>query len=56
VGLIIGLQALLCGLISQDNSLVVVLFQPLRRSLQRIIDRRFYRRKYDSSLCRSPGG
>ncbi|HEY6406560.1 MAG TPA: hypothetical protein VIY29_03720 [Ktedonobacteraceae bacterium] len=49
VGLIIGLQALLCGLISQDNSLVIVLFQPLRRSLRRIIDRRFYRRKYNAA-------
>jgi hypothetical protein len=57
VGLVVGLQALLRGVISQDSGVAIalstlviyVLFQPLRRRLQALIDRRFYRRRYDAA-------
>jgi hypothetical protein len=57
VGLIVGLSALLRGIISQDNGVALVLstliiatlVQPLRRGIQRRIDRRFYRRQYDAA-------
>jgi hypothetical protein len=56
-GGVVGLQSLLRPITGEGNDLAIVattlavagIFLPLRRLVQRVIDRRFYRRKYDAA-------
>jgi hypothetical protein len=56
LGLVFGGEALLVRIVGKNDGIVIVgstlivalLFQPLRRGIQNVIDRRFYRQKYNA--------